>query len=209
MDISPKRQLILEFIRDFLDEHGYPPSVRDIQSGCEISSTSVVDHHLRALEREGHLKRNLKVSRGLELVGQPKRNLVTVPIIGYVPAGGPMPVPDADAWTAMPLGDVLELPTELVSGRRDVYALRVKGTSMVDALIGDGDIVLMRQANEANDGDMVAVWLKGDKAVTLKKIYREGPRMRLQPANSTMDPIIVDAADVEVQGKVVGVLRTY
>lgn len=209
MDVSPKRRLILNFIRDFLDEHGYPPSVRDILSGCQISSTSVVDHHLRVLEREGHLRRNLKVSRGLELVGQPKRNMVTVPIIGLVPAGGPMPVPDSDAWSAMPLEDILELPTELVGGFRDVYALRVKGTSMIDALIGDGDIVLMRQMNEANDGDMVAVWLKGEKAVTLKKIYREGSRMRLQPANSTMDPIIVDAADVEVQGKVVGVLRTY
>lgn len=210
MELSPRRRVILDFIRGFVEEHGYPPTVRDIQNGCGISSTSVVDHHLRVLGREGYLRRDLKTSRGLGLFGaQASRNTVVVPLAGAIAAGEPIPVPQPDAWDTVAGADTLELPAELVRGRRDVYALKVKGNSMIDALVNDGDIVLMQQAPAADDGEMVAVWLKGDKAVTLKRLYREKDRVRLEPANSQMSPIYVAPDEVEVQGRVVGVIRTY
>lgn len=209
-DGSSRRQAIVEFIRTFVGEHPYPPTVRDIQNGLNISSTSVVEHHLRTLEREGLLRRDFKVSRGMELVGtSSRRNTVVVPLLGAIAAGEPIPVPQADAWAADSGAETMELPAELVRGKQNVYGLTVKGNSMVDALINDGDIVLMQPANSANNGEMVAVWLKRDKTVTLKKLYQEKGTIRLQPANSAMKPIRVPADDVEVQGKVVGVIRTY
>lgn len=208
---SSRRQAIVEFIRSFVEEHNYPPTVRDIQGGLKISSTSVVEHHLRVLEREGLLRRDFKVSRGMELLGaNSRRNTVVVPLVGSIAAGEPIPVPQADAWNTDSGAETLELPSELVrKGKQNVYGLRVKGTSMIDSLINDGDIVLMQPASSANNGEMVAVWLKRDKTVTLKKLYREKDVIRLQPANSAMKPIRVPADDVEVQGKVVGVIRTY
>src|SRR3990172_3357054 len=207
---SSRRHEMIAYIRGFVEEHGYPPTVRDIQNGCNISSTSVVDHHLRTLEREGRLRRDFKVSRGMELLGTAsRRNTIAVPLIGRIAAGEPVPVPQPDAWDNTAEAETLELPAELVRGSHNVYALRVKGTSMVDALINDGDIVLMQQVNQAENGDMVAVWLKADKTVTLKKLYRERGRIRLQPANRAMKPIYTTPDNVEVQGRVVGVIRTY
>lgn len=207
---SFRRQEMMAYIRGFVEEHSYPPTVRDIQNGCNISSTSVVDHHLRTLEREGQLRRDFKVSRGMELLGTAgKRNTIAVPLVGRIAAGEPVPVPQPDAWDNTAEAETLELPAELVRGSHNVYALRVKGSSMVDALINDGDIVLMQQVNQAENGDMVAVWLKADKTVTLKKLYRERGRIRLQPANRAMKPIYTTPDNVEVQGRVVGVIRTY
>jgi repressor LexA len=130
-----------------------------------------------------------------------------VPLIGYIAAGEPIPVPSADTWDNLAAGETLELTEELVGAREGVYALKVKGDSMVDALVNDGDIVLMQQVSTANDGDMVAVWLKVEREVTLKRLYREGNRVRLQPANNQMQPLYVDAANVEIQGRVIGVIR--
>ncbi len=207
---SPRRRVILDFIRSFVEEHSYPPTVRDIQYGLNISSTSVVDHHLRALEREGQLRRDCRVSRGMELIGEnSRRNTSIVPLVGMIAAGEPITVPQPDAWNTDSGADTLELPSELVKGKPNVYGLKVKGTSMIDALINDGDIVLMQPAQQAENGEMVAVWLKRDKTVTLKKLYREKDVIRLQPANSAMKAIRVPAEDVEVQGRVVGVIRTY
>lgn len=207
---ASRRKAIIEFIRSFVEDHPYPPTVRDIQNGLKISSTSVVEHHLRVLERDGLLRRDFKVSRGMELVGEGSgRNTVLVPLVGAIAAGEPIPVPQPDAW-ADSSGESLDLPSELVRGPKGgVYGLRVKGNSMVDALINDGDIVLMRPASQAENGEMVAVWLRREKTVTLKKLYHEREVVRLQPANTTMKPIRVPAGDVEVQGKVVGVIRTY
>jgi repressor LexA len=115
-------------------------------------------------------------------------------------------VPTSDTWEAEPL-DTVEVSSELVKGRGDVYALKVKGNSMVDALISDGDIVLMQQAATADEGEMVAAWLKAEGETTLKKLYRERDRIRLQPANTQMKPIYADPKNVEVQGKVIGVIR--
>lgn len=205
--LSPRQRRILEFIDTFTEEKGYSPSIRDIVTGCDISSTSVVDYNLRILERQHHLRRDPEVSRGIVRLGKVPRGKVTVPVLGQIAAGQPIPVPQADTWSTAQSAERLELPQDLTKGRSDVYALRVKGTSMIDALINDGDVVLMQAANTADNGEMVAVWLKQEQEVTLKKFYHEGKRIRLQPANSQMQPIYTAPDNVEIQGKVVGVMR--
>ncbi len=201
--LSETRQRIFKYIRDFIDDRGYSPTVRDILKGCNISSTAVVQHHLNILEREGHIHRDPEVFRSIQLLG--RKSTVRVPILGYIAAGEPIPVPGSDTWQKE-AAEALELTEELIP-RKEVYALKVKGLSMVDALIDDGDIVLMESAETADDGDMVAVWLKDKQEVTLKRLFREKETIRLQPANATMKPLFFSSQDVEVQGKVVGVIR--
>jgi repressor LexA len=198
--LSAKQQSILRFIRDFIRDKDYPPSIRDIQDGCGISSTSVVDYNLKALERLGYIKRDREVSRAIELVG--RRRMSSVPVVGQIAAGQPIDVPAPDAWGQQEFEEDVDVPDEVTRGKDNVFALRVKGTSMIDALVNDGDLVVMQQTSSADNGDMVAVWLRDKQETTLKKIYYEGDRIRLQPANVTMDPIYVRAEDVEVQGKV-------
>ena len=199
-DLSAKQRAILDFLRRFIREKGYPPSIRDIQEECHISSTSVVDYNLKALERMGHIHRDREVSRAIELLdGSGRRSrTISVPIVGQIAAGQPIPVPEG----SVDYDDVVEVTEEMTGGRENVYALRVKGKSMIDALVDDGDIVIMQQAASADNGDMVAAWLKREQETTLKKFYREGARVRLQPANEAMKPIYTDADNVEVQGKV-------
>ena len=206
--LSTKQRRILEFIREFYHENGLPPTVRDIQKACEISSTSVVDYNLHILQREGHIRRMPEVARGIELLedGVRARPTVQVPVMGYIAAGEPVPVPGEEGWSAEPL-ETLDLPRELARGERNIYALRVKGTSMIDALIDDGDVVLVEPVREVSNGQMAVAWLRLEKEATLKRFYREGDRVRLQPANSQMQPIYIPAENVEVQGRVVGVLR--
>jgi repressor LexA len=198
--LSMKQQSILRFIRSFIRDKDYPPSIRDIQEGCSISSTSVVDYNLKALERLGHIKRDREVSRAIELIGRKRSR--SVPVIGQIAAGQPIPVPSADTWLQQEFEEAIEVTDDMTGGKENVFALRVKGTSMIDALVNDGDLVLMEQTASADNGDMVAVWLKDREETTLKKIYYEGDRIRLQPANSTMEPIYAKPSDVEVQGKV-------
>lgn len=207
--MSVRQRTILDFIRSFLDEKGYPPSIREIVQGCDVSSTSVVDYNLRALERGGYIRRDREVSRGIELLGRDRRGgrSVAVPVMGQIAAGEPIPVPEADSWLSGGDGDTIELTEDLTGGRPSVYALRVKGLSMIDDLINDGDLVLLEPATTAENGATVAVWLRNEKEVTLKRFYREGNRIRLQPANQTMEPIYVEPANVEIQGRVIGVIR--
>ncbi len=208
--LRPRQQQILDFIRAYRDDHSYMPSVREIQAACSISSTSVVDYNVRILEREGYLHRSPDISRGLELVGGEPDNaveLISVPIIGAIAAGSPMPVPEAAQWAAEDV-ETVSLPPELTPRQTEgLYALRVKGYSMIDALIDDGDLVVMEQTSNVENGRMAAVRLKLENETTLKRIYREGDRIRLQPANVQMEPIVVPADNVEVHGKVVAVIR--
>jgi repressor LexA len=203
--LSARQSRIIDFLREFIEEKSYPPSIREIQRGCNISSTSVVEYNLRILEREGHIRRDREVSRAIELSVR-SRGMVRVPVIGYIAAGEPIPVPSADTWSLEVL-ESLELTRDLTRGKEGVYALKVKGTSMIDALIGDGDLVVMEQAVTAENGEMVAVWLKREKEATLKRFYLERGRIRLQPANEEMEPLYVDPGDVEIQGRVIGVVR--
>jgi repressor LexA len=206
---------MLAFIGQFIREKGYPPSIREIGKACGISSTSVVKYNLNILQREGHIRRDPEVSRGIELIqGREQDHIVRVPLLGQIAAGQPIPVPTEETWATYNPSDMVEVPQELARGRKGLYALRVKGTSMVDALIGDGDLVLMQAAQTAENGEMVAVWLRAERETTLKRFYLEadptsahGGRVRLQPANAEMAPIYVDADNVEIQGKVVGVIR--
>jgi len=202
--LSGKQQSILDFVRKFIRDKDYPPSIRDIQLGCGISSTSVVDYNLKALERLGYIRRDREVSRAIELLdGSGRRpSTVAVPIIGTIAAGQPIPVPTEDTWSTANYDDVVEVAPEMTGDREHVYALRVKGTSMIDALVNDGDLVIMEATSSANDGDMVAAWLKREGEATLKKIYTEDGRIRLQPANVTMKPIYTDPENIEVQGRV-------
>jgi repressor LexA len=181
---SDTRETILKFIQDFVDERGYSPTVRDIVKGCSLSSTAVVQHHLNVLEREGRIHRDPEVFRSIQ----------------------PIPVPDSNSWVSTP-EKVLKLPKDVVGDKGDIYAVRVKGMSMIDAFIADGDIVIMESTQTVEDGEMAAVWLKGEQEVTLKRIYREPSCIRLQPANEQMEPIYVNPENVEVQGKVVAVVR--
>jgi repressor LexA len=130
-----------------------------------------------------------------------------VPLIGQIAAGEPIPVPDADTWDTIASSETLEVSQDLTRGRQGVYALKVQGSSMMDALINDGDIVLMQYASVVENGEMAAVWLKAEKEVTLKKVYVEPGRIRLQPANRGMKPIYVAPDNVEVQGRVIAVIR--
>jgi repressor LexA len=197
------RERILEFIRNSLDERGYAPTVRDIVKGCNLSSTSVAQHHLNTLEKEGRIRRDPQVVRSIQLT---KKDVVEVPLLGTIAAGKPIPVPGPDTWT-IPPEETVKLTADMIGNKSNIYALNVKGTSMIDALIDDGDIVVLEAIPTAENGQMVAVWLKDEQEVTLKKIYREPGRIRLQPANKQMKPIYVKPHNIEVQGKVVAVLR--
>lgn len=215
--LSLKQQHIIDFLGRFARRRGYPPTVRDIVSGCGISSTSVVDYNLDILEREGYIRRHPGISRGIEMVHSDLSERVTqppapgyslkIPIIGQIAAGEPIPVPHPDIWDIVTPSETLEVTEDLTRGRERVYALKVKGSSMIDALINDGDIVLMQYVNTVENGEMAAVWLKAEKEVTLKKVYRDNKRIRLQPANSQMKPIYAEPDNVEIQGRVIGVIR--
>jgi repressor LexA len=206
--LSPKQKRILNFTRKFLDSRGYPPTVRDIVAGCEISSTSVVAYNLARLESAGYIRRHADISRGIELLTNQRsyRRNVTVPIIGEIAAGEPIPVPDSETWDTV-ASEELEVTEDLTHGKQRIYALRVKGNSMIDALIKDGDIVLMEYVNNAKNGDMVAAWLKAEREVTLKRLFREANRIRLEPANTQMQPIYTTPDNIEIQGKVITVIR--
>ena len=208
--LSARQERMLDFIRQFRSEHSYPPSIREIQKACEISSTSVVDYNLHILQREGYIRRSPDVSRGLELVGSESHDeptTIQVPVLGYIAAGAPLPIL-TDATSRHDAMETISLPPELTPRQsHNLFALRVRGLSMIDALIDDGDIVVLRPPTEVRSGDMVVAWLKLEQEATLKRFYREGEQVRLQPANEHMEPIIVAADNVEVHGKVVAVLR--
>jgi repressor LexA len=207
-DLSGKQLQILEFLRSFIGDKDYPPSIRDIQEGCAISSTSVVDYNLRKLEEKGHIRRDREVSRGIEILGARGRRprVVEIPVLGSIAAGQPIPVPTSERW-ANDTEDTVTVTDDMIKGRANVFALRVKGTSMIEDLIDDGDIVFLEPCQAANDGDKVAVWLKDRGEVTLKRFYHEGNRVRLQPANSTMKPIYTTPENVEIQGRYISSFR--
>jgi repressor LexA len=207
--LSARQQKIFDFIQQYWVNHSYPPTVREIVSGCGISSTSVVDYNLNILAQEGYIRRHAEVSRGIVLLERSAAlgHRIHVPVIGQIAAGEPIPVPAPDTWDVAASSETLDVTEDLVRGREGVYALRVKGFSMVDALINDGDIILMQNVNAVENGEMAAIWLKTEKEVTLKKVYVEPGRIRLQPANSQMQPIYTEPDNVEIQGKVIAVIR--
>jgi repressor LexA len=210
MTLTDRQQAILDFIRDFSGRTKYPPTIREIGKSVGISSTSVVNYNLNVLEKQGHIARDKTISRGIKLVTDEAEaapiETIRIPVLGRIAAGEPMPVPNSDFAL---LGDeMIELTRELLPlDDKGLFALQVRGDSMVDAMIGDGDIVVMQQRQKADNGELVAVWLKDREETTLKRFYLEKGRVRLQPANPTMSPIFADPKNVEVQGRVVLVIR--
>lgn len=207
--ITKRQQEILEFIRAFIEQRGYPPTVREIQAGLGLSSTSVVDYNLNVLEYLRLIRRNRHISRGIELLDRrPSRSeeVIRIPLVGTIAAGQPLPVLEPIEQTTA--SEYIELGATLVGHTpRDLFALRVKGLSMIDALIDDGDIVVLRRQTTAQNGETVAAWLKREQETTLKRFYREGTLVRLQPANAQMAPIVTTIDNVEIQGKLVLVIR--
>lgn len=210
--LSDRQRRMLEFIGDFSDKSGYPPTIRDIGHELGISSTSVVSYNLKILEKEGYIKRDETVSRGLRVIrpgnGEAPivKRTVEIPILGTIAAGSPLYLPDAGQYEPT---SFIELTRDLVTDGRDIYALRVKGDSMIDALVNDGDIVILHRQEQVENGTMAAVWLEDRGETTLKYFYLEQDRVRLKPANPTMKPWTEPAQNVRVQGKVIAVIRQY
>jgi repressor LexA len=214
--LSKRQKHILTFMDRYIRERGYPPTIREIGMETGINSTSVVNYNLNKLVQAGYLERSGRVSRGIRLVGDfpgqgEKQKAVKVtpmpihiPLVGQIVAGEPVPAFEAN-------GDEIEVTPAMLGNASadDVFALRVKGDSMIDAMIADGDIVLLRRASTARNGEMVAVWLDEREETTLKRFFLEESQVRLQPENPNMEPIFVHPEHCHVQGKVVSVIRPY
>lgn len=216
--LSDRQRNILKYMENYLDSHGFPPTIREIGEATGIASTSVVNYNLNKLVSAGYLARSSRMSRGIRLVKsqpkskvinlQPSSNVARVPVVGQIVASAPVPIPE-DMGQYYDEDSMLEVTPTMLNGAdpAQVFALRVKGDSMIDAMIQDGDIVIFRKQVTANDGDMVAVWLDERGETTLKYFHPEGQRIRLQPAHPTMDPIYVSAEHCAVQGRVLSVIR--
>jgi len=199
--LTKRQREILDYLNDFIQQHGYAPSLEEIGRRFNLSSLATVHKHLSNLQEKGFIRRSWNRSRSVELLAaRTGQRAVELPMLGYVAAGHPI--------EAVIGGDTIAVPEALVSGRRDTYVLRVKGESMIDEQIRDGDWVVVEDRHSADNGEMV-IALVGGYDVTLKKFYRESGRIRLQPANPTMAPIYVEPDRVQIQGVVVGVMRKY
>lgn len=227
--LSERHRKIMDFLTKFQDENGYSPSIRQIGDSIDVKSTSLVDYYLTQLQEMGFIEREDRISRSIRVLqpvqdtptfaekvneviqkaGNVLNDLVSVPIAGRIVASAPLPMPTSDLsyYDAEASVDIARslLPTRDVS---ELFALEVSGDSMVDAMINDGDIVVMKKAQSANNGEMVAVWLDDKDETTLKYFYKEANRIRLQPANPYMGPIYVeDPKSLRIMGKVVMVIR--
>ena len=208
MAITKRQRQVYDFIHDFVQGHGYSPSFEEIGAGMGLSSLATVHKHVTNLEKKGLLKRDYNRSRSIDVL--PARGLLrrqppkttapdlALPLLGRIAAG--RPIEAVQNPETISLGDITR--------SKDVFVLQVKGESMKDEHIVDGDYVLVEKTNTARDGEIVVALLEGSDA-TLKRIFREGPKIRLQPSNAAMEPIVVAAKSVEIQGRVIGVLRKY
>ena len=200
LPLTKRQREVLDYLNDFIQQHGYAPSLEEIGRRFGLSSLATVHKHLTNLQEKGFIKRAWNRSRSVELTQtRTGGRAVELPLLGYVAAGVPI--------EAVAGSETIAVPEDLV-GRRDTYVLRVRGDSMIDEQIRDGDFVIVEDRRAANNGEMV-IALLGGADVTLKKFYRDGARVRLQPANPAMQPILVDAGHVQIQGVVVGVMRKY
>jgi repressor LexA len=200
LPLTKRQREILDYLNDFIQQHGYAPSLEEIGRRFNLSSLATVHKHLTNLQEKGFIRRAWNRSRSVELV--PTRTggrALELPMLGYVAAGAPIEAVTNNETIAVP---------ENFAGKRDSYVLRVKGDSMIDEQIRDGDFVIIEDRKSADNGEMV-IALVGGQDVTLKKFYRENGRVRLQPANPAMQPIMVDQDQVQIQGVVVGVMRKY
>jgi repressor LexA len=200
LPLTKRQREILDYLNDFIQQHGYAPSLEEIGRRFGLSSLATVHKHLTNLQEKGFIKRAWNRSRSVELVSSRMGGrAVELPLLGYVAAGRPI---EAVVGT-----ETIAVPEDLI-GKRDTYVLRVRGDSMIDEQIRDGDYVIIEDRHSATNGEMVIALLNGSD-VTLKKWYLEGPNIRLQPANPAMQPMLVPADQVQLQGVVIGVMRRY
>ncbi|MBA4421227.1 MAG: repressor LexA [Anaerolinea sp.] len=223
--IGPRHTKILVYMERYQKKYGYPPAIREICEETEISSTSVVNYYLEQLEGWGYIKREKNISRGITIIKdafnklmdesinplvEKVETLVRIPVVGRIVAGLPVPVPASDLAYFDP-ESAIDIARSMLPQREkmdDLFALEVQGESMIDAMVNDGDVIIMKKATEARNGEMVAVWLLDKDETTLKYFYHEGSKVRLQPANKTMQPIIIDdPKTIQIQGKVLMVVR--
>ena len=200
LPLTKRQREIFDYLSEFIQKHGYAPSLEEIGRRFGLSSLATVHKHLTNLQEKGFIKRAWNRSRSVEMV--PARGggrAVELPLLGYVAAGVPIEAVASNETIAVP---------EDFAGKRDTYVLRVRGDSMIDEQIRDGDFVVVEDRKTAENGEMVIALLRGTD-VTLKKFYRDNGRIRLQPANAAMQPIFADADQVQVQGVVIGVMRKY
>ena len=207
--LSEPQQKILDYINAYLEANDIPPTIREIQHGTGISSTSMVSYHLKALERAQLLNRRERRSRGL-VMNEPHRphlrDVISIPMVGVIQCGSePVPTPDPDALLAT--DNTVQLARSFVGNVDGLYALEAKGDSMIDALINDGDIVIMRRDQDIKNGDLAAVFLMDRNESTLKRVFKEGRRLKLKPENPMLKPFYVDARHAQIQGRVVCVIR--
>ena len=200
--VTERQRAILDYLRGFVDEHGYPPTVREIGEAVGLRSPSTVHAHLAQLERAGLLRRDPTKPRAIELADRtPKADVHRLPVLGEIAAGGPL-------LAEQNIEEYLAVPEPLSRGGDEEFLLRVKGDSMVDAGILDGDYVVVQRRQDAENGQIV-VALAGDDELadeaTVKRFFRENGRIRLQPENATMTPIYAD--HVQILGRVIGVFR--
>ena len=202
MHLTRRQKEILDFLSRHIERKGYAPTIEEIGGHFGLRSLATVHKHLTNLQTKGLIKRAWNRSRALELVPtEVKVQAVELPLLGRVAAGTPI--------EAIQATETIFVPEDMVSRRGETYVLQVKGDSMIDEQIRDGDYVIVENRKTARDGEMVIALLDGDRA-TLKKLFREGAgKLRLQPANARMKPIYVDQDDIRVQGVVIGVLRKY
>lgn len=224
--LTERHKKILVFFEDFQDRNGYPPSIREICQDTGISSTSVANYYLDQLVRMGYIERDQNVSRGMRLTQRISQavapasqaisskfaaieEMLRIPLAGQIVASEPVPMPGTD-FSYFDAESNVEIARSLLPVRdtANLFALKVKGDSMIDAMVNDGDIVILQPATEAKNGEMVAVWLPEKDETTLKYFYKETDGFRLQPANPTMKPIrLSKKTTVEIRGKVIMVVR--
>ena len=211
--LGERHQRILEFLQVYQHANKYPPSIREIGEKTGITSTSVVNYYLDQLEKKGLIERDRKISRGVRLSGpNGSPDTLRIPILGPIAAGLPLPELDPNiSYMYDSEANAVDIARSLLPSKEKgdgLFALEVKGESMIDAMINDGDIVVLRPATDARNGEMVAVWLPRDNEATLKYFFKEKDRYRLQPANPTMKPIFIKKSEpLEIKGKVVMVIR--
>lgn len=206
MALTKRQKQVLDFIAGFVDDNGYCPSYEEIAHGLDLASLATVHKHISVLESKGYLKRGFNQSRSLELAPKyvqeqrrPKPVNMEVPLVGRIAAGAP--VETVEQREVLNFADF--------AGNKDTYALEVRGDSMIDDHICDGDLILVERIPEAHDGDIVVALVSGSET-TLKRFYREpGDMVRLQPANTALKPIEVPSRDVQIQGRLLAVLRKY
>ncbi len=228
-NLTEPEMKVLQILEDYYSKNGYPPSIRDILTAGKFSSTSVVNYYLNQLETSGHIERSGRVSRGIRILKpfseiaqgpiekavkqlrETMEEVLHIPMVGRIFASAPTLLPGTDGFSMITPETFVDVARSMLPAREktdELFALEVRGDSLIDAMVNDGDIVIMKPIKEVRNGELVAIWLADKEETTLKYFFLENGKVRLQPANPEMKPIIIDdPSHVHVQGKVVMVIR--